>query len=446
MPSGIEACPTKALSRARILTVLILCALGLALTLAIFYPGVMTIDARYIYGDMAKNFRGDWQSPVMALLWSAIDPVAPGSASMFLLIVALNWLAVALIGSTLARRSWLALALPILAVTPPAFMLVGIIWRDVLFAVAWLLAAALVFTAEDRSAPLRRASQAIALLLLVFGVLLRPNAIPAAPLLAAYILWPSRWRLKRAAISYLPAFAVLVALVPLVYYGLLNAKRQHPLHALLVFDLGGITHFAKENQFPVTWTPEQNALLTERCYQPDKWDGYWYLEPCKFVMARLEGDKIFGTDTIVTAWRQAVMRHPVAYLQHRIAFTAQFLTGVNLVMWTQDIKNPEMLVFADRPAFMALMSIHEWLRPTWLFKPATWLLLCGALCGLAWRQRNTPRGAFVVGVSGSAAIYVASYFFVGVASDYRYAYWATIAALTSGVVLLARPAAVNDRA
>ena len=44
------------------------------------------------------------------------------------------------------------------------------------------------------------------------------------------------------------------ALVQVVYYGVLGATRQHPLQTIMVFDLGGISHFTKENQFPVDWS------------------------------------------------------------------------------------------------------------------------------------------------------------------------------------------------
>ena len=40
-------------------------AAGFVLTLYVFYPGIMTSDARYVYQDIAKGFFGDWQSPVM---------------------------------------------------------------------------------------------------------------------------------------------------------------------------------------------------------------------------------------------------------------------------------------------------------------------------------------------------------------------------------------------
>ena len=49
---------------------------------------------------------------------------------------------------------------------------------------------------------------------------------------------------------------------------MLDAKREHPAHSLMVFDLGGITHFTGENQFPVTWNAQETALLTSHATTP----------------------------------------------------------------------------------------------------------------------------------------------------------------------------------
>src|SRR5262249_36508422 len=103
------------------------------------------------------------------------------------------------------------------------------------------------------------------------------------------------------------------------YYGVFGAQRQNPLHALFVYDLGGVTHFSKENQFPVAWTPEEAALVAERCYSTQYWDVYWTVPPCIFVMRRLEEEKVFGTPALAAAWVRALARHPLAYLQHRFA-------------------------------------------------------------------------------------------------------------------------------
>src|SRR5437764_6902186 len=214
-------------SRRSILSISAMIAGGFGLTLLVFYPVVMTYDARYVYEDIAAGFLGDWQSPVMTVLWSFIDPIAPGSARMFLLIVTIYWLAFGLLAFTIAHHSVrFALALLLLAVSPPAFALLGIIWRDVLFAATWLLASALTFAFAERNSKMRIPAQAVALGLLVLGVLLRPNALIAAPVLGAYIAWPREFSWKRAALIFVPAAIGLFALVQVTYYGVLGATRQ----------------------------------------------------------------------------------------------------------------------------------------------------------------------------------------------------------------------------
>jgi hypothetical protein len=151
-------------------------------------------------------------------------------------------------------------------------------------------------------------------------------------------------------------------------------------------------------------------------------------------------EKLFGTPAITEAWGYAVMRHPFAYLRHRAAFMWNFLAGNNITMWLADVERPAESVFPGRPAFAALVWLHDRLKPTPLFRVGSWLLVCIVVCGFAWRRRQTPEGAFALGVCGSAAVYVLSFFAVGVASDFRYGYWAVIAGIAGGAVAaLGRP-------
>ena len=418
-----------------------LAAAGFGLTLLVFYPGIMTYDAKYVYEDIAKHTLGDWQSPAMTVIWAFVDPVAPGSASMFLLMAGAYWLAFGLLGSALAGRSTGLGALPpILALLPPAFVLVGVLWRDVLFAITWLLAAVMTFAVTDRPRKQRAAIQGLALAVCGLGVLLRPNSIIAAPLLALYIVWPLQMQWKRTAILFVPVIAVFCGLVQLVYYGVLGATRQHPLQSIMIFDLGGISHFTKENQFPVTWNARDRALLLNGCYRPTEWDLYWRLEPCKFVMQKIETEeKLFGTPVITKAWASAIARHPLAYLQHRVSFMWNFLAGSNLTMWVANIEKPTETVFPERPAFAVLMVIHDIFKPTVVFRAGFWLLACLLMSVLAWRRRDKPEGAFAVAVCGSASLYVLTFFAVGVASDFRYGYWAVLASI-AGLSALLSPA------
>src|SRR6266487_6960177 len=113
---GSDPIATRAPARSRG-SWLALCtvAAGYCLTVLVFYPGYSTADARYVYSDaMAWHF-GDWQSPAMAVLWRLIDPIAPGSPSMFLLTASLYWLAFGMLAWRATRRLfWLGLTIPLL--------------------------------------------------------------------------------------------------------------------------------------------------------------------------------------------------------------------------------------------------------------------------------------------------------------------------------------------
>jgi hypothetical protein len=421
-------------------TILTLLAAGFALTLVVFHPGYLTIDAWWVYKAITDGL-GDWQSPAMSVLWRLIDPVAPGSMSMFLLMAALYWGSFGLIAFTVARHAgWLGIVTVLLAFSPPAFVFTGMIWRDVLFADIWLCAAALTYATASRSGVTRWPAQTLAMILVLFGVLLRPNAIIAAPLLAAYVVWPAAFHWRRVAIILVPGILAGYGLIHTVYYTVLNVERQNPLHSVFVFDLGGITYFSGENRFPAAFTPEQTKMLfTDVCYNPTRWDYYWHIEPCDFVMQRLErkDDKIFGTPRLVEAWRNAVTSNPLAYLKHRATFMRTFLAEPLLVVPTLDLDEPSRRIHAQNPFFMAMIAVHNALQPTWLLRMGLWLLIAIVVCALAWPLRATASGAFAIGTAGSAVVYVLSYFPFGVAAEFRYGYWCVLASLVGMMAVLA---------
>jgi hypothetical protein len=257
--------------------------------------------------------------------------------------------------------------------------------------------------------------------------------LAAAPVLVAYLAWPSRFSWKRTTLLYAPAALGLFAFMQVTYYGVFAVERQHPLHSIMVFDLGGISHFAGENVFPGNWSDHESALITHGCYKPIAWDIYWTQDPCMFVMERLQNEELFGTPALTEAWWHAITDHPLAYLRHRATFQWTFLAGTNLALWSRDFDDPDKIAYADKPRLMAVKTVNDALNPTPLFRPGTWLLFDVAMCIFAWRRRDTPAGAFVLGICGSAVVYVMTFFAVGVSTDLRYAYWAVLAGLIGGV-------------
>ena len=91
----------------------------------------------------------------------------------------------------------------------------------------------------------------------------------------------------------------------------------------------------------------------------------------------------------------------------------------------------------QNPFFMAMIAVHNALQPTWLFRMGLWLVLAIAVCAFAWPLRATPSGAFAIGTTGSAIVYVLSYFPFGVAAEFRYGYWCVLASLAGAVAAIA---------
>ena len=117
-----------------------------------------------------------------------------------------------------------------------------------------------------------------------------------------------------------------------------------------------------------------------------------------------------------------------------------FLGGSNLTTWVADIERPNETVFPERPAFAVLIVVHDVLKPTVFFRAGFWLLACLLTSALAWRRLHSPEGAFAIrGLRIGVALHVLTFFAVGVASDFRYGYWAVLASI-AGLSALLSPA------
>jgi hypothetical protein len=96
--------------------------------------------------------------------------------------------------------------------------------------------------------------------------------------------------------------------------------------------------------------------------------------------------------------------------------------------------------------FVIKNRLYPWFESTtlWLhhntplFRGLTWLLLSLAI-GVAGLRLPAGRAkAAVVTLTVSGVLYTLTYFFFGVAAEYRYVYWTALSSLVAGVILLAK--------
>src|ERR1700743_95910 len=117
-------------SKAGIAAAAILVA-GWGVALALSWPGHLSFDSIVQLHDGRSGFYHSWHPPAMAWLLGVFDAIRPGaglfitfdSLLLVLSLVALVW--------TRARVSWAAVAVALVLVPTPQFLLYqGIVWKD----------------------------------------------------------------------------------------------------------------------------------------------------------------------------------------------------------------------------------------------------------------------------------------------------------------------------
>ena len=127
---------------------------------------------------------------------------------------------------------------------------------------------------------------------------------------------------------------------------------------------------------------------------------------------------------------------PLAYLEHRLTFMWTFLARDKLVLELFKLDLPDGTPMAHNAYFMALMPLYDALKSTILFRAGLWLILGIAVIGWAWRARATPDGTFAISIAASGLVYLLTFGVLGVATDFRYAYWGVLASLAGLVPAL----------
>jgi hypothetical protein len=295
----------------------------------------------------------------MAALWS----LCPTPAAMLVLQIALFWTGLALVARA-ARSPWPL----IIGLSPIAVYYLGIIGKDTLLASALMLGAGLC------SLGWRWTGAAV----LLVGGFLRANAgFALGPLLFK--------RIWLAAV-----FGVLM--LGLVALSSRAVERTGVERGLQLFDLAGIDHFEGGNRFP------------EGCYTSMLWDT---------LSTGRCGHAFQRSGNVTGEWISAIVRHPVAYAEHRIAHFNR-ATFFLVPPAQQCVEAPEL---HDCP----VSARSDFITKNALFWPCLWLAVGIALLFMP------GLGGIASALSWSALVYGFSYAVVGVASDFRYFLWSEIA-------------------
>jgi hypothetical protein len=378
-----------------------------AVSFAIYFPGTLDPDSTTQLQEALSGRFTDWHPPIMAAFWRLLGNIAPGPAPLLAVHVGLYWLGVWALWDAAARRGGWRQILPLIAMAHPLMLvMLGAIQKDVGLAASLSAAFGLLYRQRSLGRPLSIAKSVIVGVLLAYAVLVRWNgALAAGPLLLWWIA-PESVRAGRAIIVTALLGLVMVPAASFVDHSMLKASRTHAQASLELFDMAGIAHFSGDR-----------ALLDvpPGCYRPYFWDPLDSPQ-CGHLFERLAATDE-GASALTRRWLEAIATHPLAYATHRLAyFNSSTAFAVSPTLRCQSAPD---YTGCEQPR--ARQIVNDFVKKNLLYWPCLWLAAGGWLL-VRGRADPGPRA-----LAWSGMIYGLGYFLIGVATDWRYYLWTTLA-------------------
>jgi hypothetical protein len=396
------------------------------------YPGVANHDSEVQYAQAVSGHFNDWHPPIMAWLWSLLLLMKDGTGLLFASHVVCYWLGFGLIALALSRigHNLAAWAIVGVSVLPPLLTQNAQIHKDVGLAVAFLSSFAICFWYRTQNVRISPAATIIALALLSYGGLVRSNAVFALPPLLIYMLRPA---LVNRPILFFASYSLIAVLaIPVsdaINHKLLRATSTFPLGSLETFDIAGVAHFSDD--MSVFGDGRVTKEVLAECFTPVLWDTLKEGSNCSVISEAL-GPR--PTDK----WIAAVSRHPLAYAEHRLVHYNHELSTVLLVHHPVDgLYNWNYYVHV-KPETVK-QKIVDGIRYCSMFAPWFVLVLGVVVLALSFPRPEKEASCLnnaVVCLAVSGVCYMGAYLFIGVASEYRYHYWAMIAIFVATVMCI----------
>ncbi|WEK34612.1 MAG: hypothetical protein P0Y53_19165 [Candidatus Pseudobacter hemicellulosilyticus] len=415
--------------------------IGILITNFAYQPGFFSPDSLVIYQQAITHQYGDWHPPAMAWLWSLLNKLSTNPKNMLLLQLGLLWGSYAMLAASWfsSHRSRFLLFLVFL-LAPFIQNFAGFIIKDAQMALCWLLAVCIIADASYHKRRMGWFAGPLSLLLILYGTLVRINALPGALFLFFY--WADNyfpWRQYR--VRTVTTIVLLVLLVFGAQYLLMQSlkpQKEYPEYKLYLHDIAGIYVKSGQDHFPafVKAHPGFDTAYLKANYTTATLDNLYWNEEHKFSFPALDE----ATEPLIRkAWKESITAHPGTYLANhwdgflyflRIKKRTWFVTQHALVT-TNDFGISYKPDLFGRFLIKAV-KIHSglpWMRP-WF-----WLLMNLVMLFAGYRMAaGVARKAILVLTGSSLAYLLAQFFIFQVDTEFRYFYWNCLAVFVSMLI------------
>lgn len=423
------------------------------------FPGVYTEDSIQQLRQAFLSEYADWHPPVMAWLWALFLELTGQPSAMFVLHFLFLYL-----GATfwsfffLRTQGWpVALLLPILITYPIFINYTGAIWKDVGFAYCLLSSSGIIayrFISNKREF----VSRAIAVMLLVYGVAIRPNgALAVLPLLIP--IFSNLMSKANPDLNYKTlirpfissAIFIICLLVALNFftYQILKTERKFPAQSVQLYDLAGISLESGIDPFPdyIKNNKAHNldSILStySKTFKIHGNAGLLIINSIGYIAPIQLTEDASEISNLNSSWIKAIFSQPLAYLKHRFNLfnflmserhytyeVPQSHTDRNNLLRFYEIpyeSEPNNLPLS-KLSILLIRTKLLYLEKTFIYSGWLWLSLLSLIFLYSLiRKQKVLENILALQLSISGILYILPYFVISPGSDFRYIYWSCIA-------------------
>lgn len=436
-----------------------ICFLGFVLSIFFFYPGFMSHDSFSQLLQARSGDYDDWHPPLMAFVWRQFEKIKEGPSLMLFLQESMLWLGLYLVSVELLKKSVSPIVVFLvcsLGLFPPVFLISGVIWKDLQFGSALLLAFALLIKVGRNT---HKVKLATAFILLLYAVAMRYNGLPALFPLFIYFSYhyflPSHVKISYAQHAKVLVCSALLLLCVQVLQGVVSSVFLKPVpkyvhQFIFAYDFAGMHRLSPEHvSVPeLIRTSEYSENKIQQFYSPLRPDVLFFGGNAQL---KYFSDKE-SIEKSKQAWLQAIREQPTTYLKQRWQLFSGLIgaSGKSCFIYTDrmdgnslgwDIKERWYHRFIQKK-FAPLFDYERYRHSSSvIFLPLVWAL-CGVLALLrlwvCWSELSFRNESLVLLSSGY--LFLMPYFFVTLACDYRYVWWSVVAFILGSLLSLPKQA------
>lgn len=427
---------------------LLFCFFGFVINFSTFYPGFMSPDSIDQYTQALNGQYSTWHPPVMAFVWHVLNYIYSGPQVMLFLQLSFLWLSCYLFSVSMQSTGWRICIFLIFFTAPFIQNFTGWIVKDTQMAVSWLLAIAILFKKlNDGDDGSKFFPGVFSALLLLYGTLLRHNAVTALFPLCALWAWIIFKRGKIATrLLYSIALFLLIALSHNFFeVTVLNARQEHPEGQLYFHDLNDFFVKTHKNVYPAVMykNPDFDTAYIRDHYDPADVTSIFWNADKKNIISETTLDKN-TTDELQKALVHAVKDSPILYLKNRWEIYLYFLMikkesrlhYMYYFAWMQPnnfgLKINENFLYVLYCKYMG-NSEHKIYFQVWF-----WIFLNVVLFPAGIFIKNYSYKFFYMCIIFSGFLYTLPQFIISnLVADFRYIYWSCFTCTVAVLVIIA---------